>query len=160
MNDYALLNHWTRGQVDRIPTEEQGLDQDAEEGCVNIDCMQEEVVEVLFEDSVTDGMGICGLSELELEVEAEAVEHEWDALSLDKNATLQEHGPGSATENGNMRKDTKQVGEGVSSVSALGQTVRQLSWGQSQGLGLSPMIDVFIDRMRVPPLWTLRLKCR
>ena len=132
-----------------VPTEEQGLDQNAE-GCVNIDCMQEEVVEVLLEGSVTESTGICGLSELELEVEAEAVEHKWDALSLDQNVMLQEHGPGSATENGNMRRDTEQVGEGVSSVSASGQTVRQLSWSRSQGLSL--MIDVFIGRTRVPAI--------
>ena len=36
-----------------VPTEEQGLDQNAEEGRVNTDCMQEEVVEVLLEGSVT-----------------------------------------------------------------------------------------------------------
>ena len=77
-----------------VPTEEQGLDQNAEEGCVNIDFMQEEVVEVLLEGSVTEGTGICGLRELQLEVEAEAVRHKSDALSLDQNATLQEHGPG------------------------------------------------------------------
>ena len=133
-----------------VPTEEQGLDQNAEEGCVNIDCTQEEVVEVLLEGRVTEGTGICGLSELELEVEAEAVKHEWDALSLDQNVTLQEHGPGSATENGNMRKDTEQVGKGVSSVSASGQTVRQLSWSRSPGLSL--MIDMFIGRTRVPAI--------
>ena len=59
-----------------VATEEQGLDQNAEEGCVNIDCMQEEVVEVLLEGSVTEGTCICGLGELELGVEAEAVKHE------------------------------------------------------------------------------------
>ena len=133
-----------------VPTEKRGLDQDAEEGCVNIDCMQEEGVEILLEDSVTGGTGICGLSEMGLEMEADAVKHEWDALSLDQNVALQEHGPGSATENGNMRKDTEQVGEGVSSVSTSGQTVRQLSWSRSPGLSL--MIDVFIGKMRVPAI--------
>ena len=62
----------------------------------------------------------------------------------------QGHGPGSVTENGNMRRDTEQVGEGVSSVSASCQTVRQLSWSRSQGLSL--MIDVFIGRMWVPAI--------
>ena len=86
-----------------VLTEERGLDQDAEEGCVNIDCMQEEGVEILLEDSVTGGTGICGLSEMGREMEADVVEHEWGDLSLDQNVTLQEHGPGSVTENGNMR---------------------------------------------------------